>query len=101
MIIMIAVKPYSTIGNKADVRLQTAQQVGELALRGVALQDRNPGNVFIHNSMTGRPKQIDFGIADRVTRGSKELQIEALMGATADGFAAAGLRDIGEIFEIL
>jgi hypothetical protein len=93
-----AFKPYSSVGNKTDVRLQTAQQVGELALRGVALQDRNAGNVFIHK-MTGRPKQIDFGIADQVTRGSRE-QIEALMGATADGFSAAGLNDIGEIFEM-
>ena len=75
-----------------DVRV--AQQLGQLALKGVGLQDRNPGNVY-KNKMTGRPMQIDFGIAGKVTG---EDQVMSLADATEDGFRAAGIGDIGSIF---
>lgn len=75
-----------------DVRV--AQQLGQLALKGVGLQDRNPGNVY-KNKMTGRPMQIDFGIAGKVTG---EDQVMALADATEDGFRAAGIGDVGDIF---
>ena len=39
--------------------------------------------------------QLDFGIADRVTA---EDQVMALADATEDGFRAAGIGDIGDIF---
>ena len=71
-----------------------AQQMGQLALKGVRLEDRHDGNVMRHK-MTGRPMQIDFGIADRV-QGSD--QVAALANATSDGFEAAGLGDVASIY---
>jgi len=70
------------------------QQLGQLALKGVRLGDRHNGNVM-YNKMTGRPMQIDFGIADRVSGAD---QVQALTEATADGFTAAGIGDVGDIF---
>ncbi len=70
------------------------QQLGQLALKGVRLEDRHNGNVM-YNKMTGRPLQLDFGIADRV---SGAHQVQALTEATAEGFSAAGIGDVGDIF---
>lgn len=71
-----------------------AQQMGQLALKGVRLEDRHDGNVMRHK-MTGRPLQLDFGIADRVSGAD---QVQALTEATAEGFSAAGIGDVGDIF---
>tara|TARA_R100001463_G_scaffold29151_2_gene66442 strand:- start:303 stop:1103 length:801 start_codon:yes stop_codon:yes gene_type:complete len=70
------------------------QQLGQLALKGIDLGDRHSGNV-VYNKMTGRPMQLDFGIATKV---EGEMQVDALTRATTDGFTAAGLGDIAEIF---
>jgi len=70
------------------------QQLGQMALKGVRLEDRHNGNVR-YNKMTGRPMQLDFGIADRVSGAD---QVQALTEATADGFSAAGIADVGDIF---
>jgi len=70
------------------------QQLGQMALKGVRLEDRHNGNV-VYNKMTGRPMQLDFGIADRVSGAD---QVQALTEATADGFSAAGISDVGDIF---
>ena len=70
------------------------QQLGQLALKGVRLEDRHKNNVF-YNKMTGRPMQIDFGIAGRV-EGSEQAATLAM--ATAEGFEAAGLGDIASIY---
>ena len=70
------------------------QQLGQMALKGVRLEDRHNGNVM-YNKMTGRPMQLDFGIADRVSGAD---QVQALTEATAEGFAAAGIGDVGDIF---
>ena len=70
------------------------QQLGHMALKGLDLGDRHNGNV-LYNKMTGRPHQIDFGLADRVS-GSE--QVQALTEATANGFSAAGIGDVGDIF---
>ena len=70
------------------------QQLGALALKGVRLEDRHNGNV-LYNKQTGRPMQLDFGIAGRV-EGSE--QVATLADATAEGFEAAGLGDIGSIY---
>jgi hypothetical protein len=70
------------------------QQLGQLALKGVRLEDRHNGNV-LYNKATGRPMQLDFGIAGRV-EGSE--QVATLADATAEGFEAAGLGDIGSIY---
>ena len=70
------------------------QQLGALALKGVRLEDRHNGNV-LYNKATGRPMQLDFGIAGRV-EGSE--QVATLADATAEGFEAAGLGDIGSIY---
>ena len=70
------------------------QQLGELALKGVRLEDRHNGNV-LYNKMTGRPMQLDFGIAGRVEGSEK---VATLAHATAEGFEAAGLSDVASIY---
>ena len=70
------------------------QQLGQLALKGVDLDDRHNGNVM-YNKMTGRPLQLDFGRARRV---EGEDQVAALTNATEAGFVAAGLDDVAEIY---
>jgi hypothetical protein len=92
-------EPVSTDGKSLwpsdpRVNLQTAQQVGALALKGVRLDDRKADNM-VQNRMTGRPMQLDFGIAERVEGVD---QVMALADATEDGFIAAGIGDIGQIF---
>ena len=74
--------------------IRVNQQLGALALKGVRLEDRHNGNV-LYNKATGRPMQIDFGIAGRV-EGSE--QVATLANATADGFTAAGLDDVAGIY---
>ena len=73
--------------------LRVSQQLGQLALKGIRLEDRHNGNV-LYNKMTGRPLQLDFGIAGKVD-GSEQAATLAL--ATAEGFEAAGLGDVGSI----
>ena len=70
------------------------QQLGQLALKGVRLEDRHDSNV-LYNKHTGRPMQLDFGIAGRV-EGSE--QVATLANATAEGFEAAGLNDVASIY---
>ena len=70
------------------------QQLGQLALKGIRLEDRHNGNV-LYNKSTGRPMQLDFGIAGRV-EGSE--QVATLANATAEGFEAAGLGDVASIY---
>ncbi len=70
------------------------QQLGQLALKGIDLDDRTIENV-VYNKMTGRPMQIDFGIAGKV---EGPQQVASLTYATADGFEAAGLGDVAEIY---
>ena len=84
---------YVPTDRSAATEMRTAQQLGELALKGVRLEDRRGANVMQH-SMTGRPLQLDFGIAGRV---SGEDQALVLAEATADGMKAAGLGDLGDI----
>ena len=74
--------------------IRVNQQLGALALKGVRLDDRHNGNV-LYNKATGRPMQLDFGIAGRV-EGSD--QVATLANATAEGFEAAGLGDVAGIY---
>lgn len=74
--------------------IRVNQQLGQLALKGVRLEDRHGANV-LYNKMTGRPMQIDFGIAGRVKDSD---QVATLANATAEGFEAAGLKDIADIY---
>ena len=74
--------------------IRVNQQLGALALKGVRLEDRHNGNV-LYNKQTGRPMQLDFGIAGRV-EGSE--QAATLANATAEGFEAAGLKDVADIY---
>jgi hypothetical protein len=76
------------------IQIQTAQQLGHLALKGVRLEDRKADNM-VQNKMTGRPMQLDFGIAGKV-EGSE--QVATLAMATAEGFEAAGLNDVASIY---
>ena len=73
--------------------IRTAQQLGALALKGIRLEDRHAGNIMV-NKMTGRPLQLDFGIADRMP---PDQQAAHLANVTAEGFAAAGIDDVGSI----
>ena len=73
--------------------LGTAKQLGMLALKGVRLDDRQAANVM-KNKMTGRPMQIDFGIADKMT---PDQQAAHLANVTAEGFEAAGIGEMGSI----
>ena len=62
------------IGNKFPTGMDAVrvnQQLGQLALKGVRLEDRHGGNV-VYNKMTGRPLQLDFGIAGKV-EGSEQV----------------------------
>ena len=69
------------------------QQLGQLALKGVRLEDRHGGNI-VYNKMTGRPMQLDFGIAGKI-EGSEQA---AWLGhVTAEGFEAAGIPELGSI----
>ena len=76
------------------INIRTAQQLGQLALKGVRLEDRRAANI-VQNKMTGRPMQLDFGIADKL-QGSE--QAAWLTHVTAEGFEAAGLDDIASIY---
>ena len=76
------------------INIRTAQQLGQLALKGVRLEDRRAANIMQHK-MTGRPMQIDFGIAGKV-EGSEQAATLAM--ATAEGFEAAGLDDVASIY---
>ena len=62
------------------------QQLGQLALKNMYLEDRHSDNI-VYNKMTGRPMQLDFGIASRVEGPS---QVAALVDATSEGLEAAG-----------
>ena len=73
--------------------IRTAQQLGQLALKGIRLEDRRAANIMKH-SMTGRPLQLDYGIAGRM---STDQQAAHLANVTADGFAAAGIDEMGSI----
>ena len=84
---------YVPIDNSPTTDLRTSQQLGQLALKGVRLEDRRDANVMQHR-MTGRPLQLDFGIAGKV---SGEDQALVLAQATQEGMKAAGLGDLGDI----
>jgi hypothetical protein len=58
------------------------------------LDDRHAGNI-VYNKMTGRPMQLDFGIAQRVEGPD---QVMVLADVTAEGFEAAGIKDMGDIY---
>jgi len=70
------------------------QQLGQLALKGVRLEDRHNSNVM-YNKMTGRPMQIDFGIAGKLNNDSEKAAY--LTHVTAEGFSAAGIPEMGHI----
>ena len=75
------------------IRIKTAQQQGMLALKGIRLEDRRSANIMQHK-MTGRPLQLDFGIADKM---SPDQQAAWLAEVTAEGFEAAGIGEMGSI----
>ena len=75
------------------INIRTAQQLGALALKGIRLEDRRGANIM-QNKMTGRPLQLDYGVADRM---SPDQQAAWLTEVTADGFAAAGIGEVGSI----
>jgi hypothetical protein len=70
------------------------QQLGQLALNDVRLEDRHNGNVM-YNKLTGRPMQLDFGIAGKLNNDSEKAAY--LTHVTAEGFSAAGIPEMGHI----
>ena len=86
-------KDASNLPSDPVTNIRVAQQLGALALKGIRLEDRHAGNIM-QNKMTGRPLQLDFGIADRMP---PDQQAAHLANVTADGFAAAGIGDMGDI----
>jgi len=86
---------YPDTGSPVDptINIRTAQQLGQLALKGIRLEDRRAANI-VQNKMTGRPMQLDFGIADRM---SPHQQAAHLANVTAEGFEAAGIGELGSI----
>ena len=86
--------PRPQIIEDPTLNLGLAKQRGRLALRGVEHSDIHSGNVFKHK-MTGRPMLIDYGISYDLTQDAAKAQ--ALAEATADGFTAAGIPDMGDI----
>tara|TARA_R110002050_G_scaffold59020_4_gene132184 strand:+ start:3181 stop:3909 length:729 start_codon:yes stop_codon:yes gene_type:complete len=92
-----SVSDYSESGTRKDLQMfavRQAQQMGQLALKGVRLEDRHDGNVMRHK-MTGRPLQIDFGIAGKLNGDSEKAAW--LSQVTAEGFEAAGIPEMGQI----
>ena len=74
--------------------IRVNQQLGQLALKGIRLEDRHNANV-LYNKMTGRPMQLDFGIAGKLEGSEKAAW---LTHVTAEGFEAAGLNDVASIY---
>ena len=82
-----------TVDKYRQFALEHQKQMGMLALQGMHLKDRHSGNLMQHK-MTGRPIQLDPGIASHVT--GKD-QVKALMQATSQGFKASGQPDVADI----
>ena len=70
--------------------LRTTQQLGQLALKGVRLEDRRTANIMQHK-MTGRPLKLDFGIADRMDKAQSAAYLSQV---TAEGMEAAGIGEM-------
>jgi hypothetical protein len=49
----------------------------------------------MYNKLTGRPMQLDFGIAGKLNNDSEKAAY--LTHVTAEGFAAAGIPEMGHI----
>jgi hypothetical protein len=77
-----------------SVDLKTHQQLAQLALKNVSLTDRHPGNIMV-NQMTGRPSQIDYGLAKQITDPVEKVTV--LTQHVANGFGSAGLDEEGHI----
>ena len=78
------------------IDIQRHQQHGMAALRGYELNDRHEGNVMINN-MTGRPMQVDFGMASMNDIQSTAHKAAVLGTQTYEGLMSAGLKDEAEI----
>lgn len=79
--------------NETQIKIaevETYKQLSQLALNGIALSDRHGQNIFVHN-MTGRPVQIDFGLAKELKTPSEKAGM--LAHHVGSGLQAAGLAD--------
>lgn len=79
--------------NEAQIKIaevETYKQLSQLALNGIALHDRHGQNIFVHN-MTGRPMQIDFGLAQKLETPSQRAGMLAYN--VGSGLQAAGLHE--------
>jgi len=76
-------------------RLNQAKQMSLLALNNINLGDRHPGNVMF-NKMTGRPIQLDFGMAGQIK--NERQKAASLSLAVSQGLHAAGLKEEAMIF---
>jgi len=80
--------------NKAN--LETSKQVAQLALQNISLGDRHGQNIFV-NTVTGRPMQIDFGLASNIT--NTQQKAASLGNAVSEGLRKANLVEEASIFK--
>lgn len=77
------------------VDLKTHQQLAQLVLQNTNLSDRHPGNIMV-NQVTGRPSQLDYGLATRINNDVEKIANLTLH--VANGLGSAGLDEEGQIF---
>lgn len=84
-----------SVGMPSDpkVNLSIAKDRGRMILQGFDLGDRRGANVVRHP--TGRTFHLDGGIHDANL--TPDMKAQRLAEATADGFAAAGIPEMGDV----
>jgi hypothetical protein len=92
---LIANNPALTQTQINKARLDTHKQLAQLALKNINLTDRHSENIFVHK-MTGRPMQIDFGLAEQIKTPQQKAAVLSLH--VANGFKSAGLEEEASIF---
>jgi len=84
----------------AKIPIQVNQQLGTLALNGIALGDRHSENIQLNN-MTNRPIQLDFGPQQQNLQGASRVsgadQAFSVGDRAAKAMIAAGLADEGKL----
>lgn len=93
---VIETNPELSINQIKKAKLDTHKQVAQLALNNISLHDRHFQNIFV-NKMTGRPMQIDFGIATEIKNNREKASNISLQ--VSQGLHMAGLKEEALIFK--
>lgn len=91
----ISYNPALTPAQVKIAELNTHKQLAQLALKDISLTDRHKQNIFVHK-MTGRPMQIDFGLAEQITNPTQKAAV--ISRHVANGLTVAGLQEEAKIF---